>query len=140
MGEDANGLIIKFRRHGLDFAADVSWISKFPGEDERLLHSAAMFQVESVEDDGKDGGVQRVTVRAANRTMPDAIAERCRNIQDRDPQMLVIRADPEIKRYEAWRNAPETGQPFRSKNDEIHRRFRSRRADLYEMVARDEDL
>lgn len=121
-------------------AADVSWISKFPHEHERLKGSDALLEVEGVED-AKDG-VERVRVKAKAQDVPDVVYERYVKLSDNDSVMRAIRADPEIQRYEAWIRDLE-GRPFETdlkKTADIHRRYRNRQADLFEMVARDEDL
>lgn len=62
-------------------------------------------------------------------------------LRDSDRKMTEIRSHPEIQRFEAWDRGPRA-ESFRRarKYDDLFRRYYKRRADLYEMVARDEDL
>lgn len=67
--------------------------------------------------------------------------ERYRKLRGSDGEMNDFRSHPEIQRWEAWLGGPrtETFQYDGSKYDDLHRRYDNRNADLYEMIARDED-
>ena len=70
------------------------------------------------------------------------LEQRYAKLANSDAEMRAIRAHPEIQRWEAWRMDTK-GKPYTTdlkNNAEIHRRRRHRRADLFEMVARDEDI
>lgn len=122
-----------------------TWIvlrSKFPHENERLVNSNAMLEVLAVADAKDDAGcVQQVTVRATSKWVPDDIKARYEKLRVADSEMCAIRAHPHIQQYEQWMSKP-TGKPFAlaPKHRDVHRRFRNRAADLFEMIARDDDL
>lgn len=68
-----------------------------------------------------------------------SVGKRYFALERSDVEMCAIQAHPEIRRYNAWRKGPR-GKPFDCQDKEILRRYRHRKADLYEMVAHDEDL